>query len=59
MSGSSKEKAIDYKALIKKYQMYGVESAIVQVMFMESSEKDRQRLLDDDNYFLDLYQSYL
>lgn len=59
MSGSSKEKTIDYKALINKYQMYGVESAIVQVMFMESSEKDRQRLLDDDNYFLDLYQSYL
>ena len=50
---------MDYKALIKKYHMYGVDSAIVQVMFMEAKEKDRKRLLDDDNYFLDLYQSYL
>lgn len=59
MTGSAKDKAVDYKALINKYHMYGVESAIVQVMFMEASEKERQKLLDDDNYFLDLYQSYL
>jgi hypothetical protein len=59
MSGPNNSKHIDYKALISKYHIYGVDSSIVQVMFMQAKESERKRLLDDDNYFLDLYQSYL